>query len=726
MKKLTQLALMSAIALTGALGFNSCSSGDDAIVDNPNYNPETNEVNTQFVFNVAMGSTNVTRQSEDATQASSSLTSGKFRGIDDAHIMCFRQDGNDGKHVKSPMTAAKDFDMARVVSPGNLSADLSRRVLEMSLPLNSNSIVFYGRATAGDNYNEYGHLDAYTVSDNLNNVEFKLGRRLQASQKTEFQNTEKLLAAILTSVINVNRGTSAIEASATPGEGIPAYGFALPADLQPNLSWAGLVSTDGKSKVDPNVAVTQLEQKLINVYKQMTTIQTAELRNGSGVAVKRMIQDLWSIVNSVRCATPTSQPEAFAKYMAQLINIELTKYFTTASIPTTGAPVSGVEFKDVGSLYQELSTDSYFPTGITKPTSASNPITTYTNLANFPESYNLPDGATHLLFGDGAFSYAENFNSSAVGGGTFTVDDYYYPAELLYFGNSSIYVSDNDHVVNDYPSNVTGWNTAWTAEWKNTHVQSTTRSVAMKNDINYGTALLNTTIGYKSGLTQLEDNNKFIQKRDNNIDETNKKINITAESFKLRGILIGGQWPRVGWNYLRLEGSSEHAGYIYDVDIQNNGAIPASGQSQPTYTMCFDNYTAANTGQEKVYVALELENNTGVDFFGKDNLIPNGCRFYLIGELDPTGKTITWPTYHALPPYDTDGNTIQAPRVFIQDYMTSANFTIGQYSLQYAYLTAPDLRSSSVTLGLSVDLKWSTGITFNDVVLGGDTQTPFE
>ena len=63
-------------------------------------------------------------------------------------------------------------------------------------------------------------------------------------------------------------------------------------------------------------------------------------------------------------------------------------------------------------------------------------------------------------------------------------------------------------------------------------------------------------------------------------------------------------------------------------------------------------------------------------------------------------------------------------RIFIQDYKTVANFKIGEFSLQYAYLTVPDLRSGSVTLGLSVDLSWTTGLTFDDVVLGGDTQTP--
>jgi hypothetical protein len=83
-----------------------------------------------------------------------------------------------------------------------------------------------------------------------------------------------------------------------------------------------------------------------------------------------------------------------------------------------------------------------------------------------------------------------------------------------------------------------------------------------------------------------------------------------------------------------------------------------------------------------------------------------------------TGPTL--PTYHALPPYDAECTTNTIPRVFIQDHMTTAKFKIGANSLKYAYLTVPDLRSSSVTLGLSVDLQWSTGLDFGNVLLGGE------
>ena len=70
MKKIQQLALMSAIALTGAVGFTACSSSDDVSQDvsNPNFNPQTNEVLAKFVFNVSTGNS-TTRQTSAATQA---------------------------------------------------------------------------------------------------------------------------------------------------------------------------------------------------------------------------------------------------------------------------------------------------------------------------------------------------------------------------------------------------------------------------------------------------------------------------------------------------------------------------------------------------------------------------------------------------------------------------------------------------------------------------------
>jgi hypothetical protein len=32
----------------------------------------------------------------------------------------------------------------------------------------------------------------------------------------------------------------------------------------------------------------------------------------------------------------------------------------------------------------------------------------------------------------------------------------------------------------------------------------------------------------------------------------------------------------------------------------------------------------------------------------------------------------------------------------------------------------PDLRASSLTMGLSVDIEWRSGLTYNEIVIGGN------
>jgi hypothetical protein len=132
--------------------------------------------------------------------------------------------------------------------------------------------------------------------------------------------------------------------------------------------------------------------------------------------------------------------------------------------------------------------------------------------------------------------------------------------------------------------------------------------------------------------------------------------------------------------------------------------------------------------QVSVYVALELVNNTGKDFWGELNLIRNGGTFYLVGKLDikadeVVGQEIKFPDekFFHYPPFYDDGQTIKVKRVFMQDYMTNAKFQIGENSLQHAYMTIPDLRSSQISLGLSVDVDWQEGLDFT-VLLGGATQ----
>ena len=749
MKKYFNFAFVSAIALLGAGVFTACSSesgmdlGDNT---NPNYDPVEQSVYAQFVFNVSTGNQATTRQSSAATQATTSET---FRGINNAALFTYKLDA-DGKHLATAAVANKYIDLGSPLASGTITTANSHRVLEMSLPINTNTMLFYGKAPEGtassaeatkgySAYDLYGHLDDYTLAGgtdenagkDISAANFELGKRMTAANLTKYNEIKKLLGGVLTCIINTKIADGnhvALDAA--------HYGVDVATDEYPDVvTWADYANADGKSPVETTHELYSLEAKLAEVYKALTNIQTAqgELRAGYGTAILHTIEDVWSVINSIQCATPFSKGEAVAKKLAELIHVEINKYFDGA-VPMTGdnkgGAVTGVAFKPVSTMMTAFNTDTAWPTG-THPTVSG---IGSEDLSKFPMAYAVPSGAAHYDWksSEKIFEYVTNYNTSSVGGASgFTVESYLYPAELLYFGNSPLRVSGTEHKEPTYPNGVDNWkdNAKWSSDWiNNSHVVSTTKSVAMRNNINYGSALLKTTVGYKSST--LKDNNHAIQKaKDPSIgagDEPDKEITVNATSFQLVGIVIGGQYKKVGWDFIPKT-SDNTQGYIYDKAIpEGANSIPAytatPTPSNPNYTLVFDNYKAGDGGQDVVYVALELKNNTGQDFYGKHDLIRAGDSFYLVGKLDPT--SITWnslgqlSTDHPLPPYNADGSSIQTVRVFMQDFMTTANFWFNETSLHEALLTVPDLRHSSLTLGLSVDMSWSTGITFSDVILG--------
>ncbi len=87
MKKLINRMFLGISVVTFAAAFTACSSSDELDAsNNPNFDPEKNEVLTQFVFNVSTGNTPTTRMTEAATQAVE-VTAAGFRGIDNAVLM---------------------------------------------------------------------------------------------------------------------------------------------------------------------------------------------------------------------------------------------------------------------------------------------------------------------------------------------------------------------------------------------------------------------------------------------------------------------------------------------------------------------------------------------------------------------------------------------------------------------------------------------------------------
>ena len=355
-----------------------------------------------------------------------------------------------------------------------------------------------------------------------------------------------------------------------------------------------------------------------------------------------------------------------------------------------------------------------------------------TNITSFPHTqFGIPDGAAQLSYvttsTTAEFVYLDPNQALANPGNTFN------PAEIAYYVNSPIRTTSEDVKTDDYPNGVNPWddNSQWAPKnWKvNSRVQSNTRGIAIRNNINYGVALLESKIAIGSGFTHFKDN-----KAAKTHDANDNQIPIDNHHLTLTGILVGGQINTVDWQFLpKTSTGSEFTYVVYD-DAIASGTIPTPTGNE-NYTLVLDNYNktiADDATQSAVRVALEFKNE-GDPFWGKDNIIPKDGIFYLIAEL-PVASTAsgkitgvpTWPdeSKYAIPPvYGVDGTTVpsgktkghskQINRVFIQNFVTSVTFTLGENSLKNAYVTVPNLASTQMSLGLSVDLKWHTGFTYN-------------
>lgn len=743
MKKYFNYALAGAIALLGANGFTACSSNDSlADGDQPQapvsekYNPATGEVGVDFVMNVATNN-GTTRMTSANTQAS---TTDAFRGIDKAYLMTFAL-ASDGSHVGAAQSASKNYSLGNVLTAGYLDPDgtggtpKSRRVLELALPTGTNSLMFWGKAIKNGTDNAQGKI-TWNISQNLAETSFELGRRIPADNsawgQTSFGQYQDLMAKALTKIVQTQVNYD-VTYNAENKQGTLKWSDYI------TVSGTGSTATMAVKTTDPSnsdVSICPLGEILGNAFYQMNRIYDKEQRAGSGKAIAMMIGDLALIIEKVSGSTPMSMEEAIAKEVGRAVQTSINSFFSN--------PTSNCQWQAASTVKTNASW---------APSSGSDLINGG-NLNEFPTNFNVPEGAAILGFTihDGTqnsftYYYKTDVPSYAMSGdllGTFNVFNYRYPAELCYFGNSPVRVSNKAHVSSEYPDGASAWeNNPWDTDWTaNSKVLSTTRSVAMQHNINYGSALMRTTV--KFGASTLKDNNKAIQQERKEVTEDDKSIDVSSTGglFTLTGILIGGVEAEMGWNYVAKATSPTFNNFIYDKDIPNT-AIPAygSGASAPVYTLVWDNWNPASSGgdQNDVYIALEFVNNTGGDFWGWNNLIRNGATFYVTGKLDPDvttadklaalGKTaeqyaadkslgITWPVNYALPPYNNSGNTIKERRVFIQDYTTNANFVLGTNSLQKALVALPDLRSTQISLGLSVDLEWSQGLEFGDITLG--------
>ena len=690
MKKYFFYAMMSAIALTGAVGISSCSSSDEATADvNPTYDPATGTVTAQFVLNIASDtkSNNSTRSSATTVQAGGE----HFRGIDNTLLFAFQTSGKGFVDATiAGAEAANRYDLGVVAAAGSLDNDgnNSHRILELSMPTGTDAMLFYGKAIKASDAvdNEVGKV-TYSVSGSTATAfHFDLNTRV-GENATKYEHAAQILAAIMTKIVNVE-GSYTVNTTDYP-------------------SWTGAATLTSTWKdMNPTTqarALSPLEEILYKAFTTLTHYGTNELRGGSSNAIHTTVKDLYSVTIKVANAIPTSPYEELAKHLAQQINTQINNYFTSSETEA----VTGFKGVDVIKTAMGASWNSAWD-GVLS-----------TELSNFPITFNLPAGIAQLDYTSSTNKFSHKHPGTSLLDKSTSTDPnaYMFPAELMYYCNSDVRTSNKEKTSSSgYPNGVANWDntSSWDSDWEGTSVTSATRATAMKKNVNYGVAMLKSTVQIKEAVTSLEDNRAAL-----NPGETNKTFTPANINFTWTGVIVGGQPASVDWQFLPSTGFDK---LVYDNQVTGvaaGTAVPktAGSASAPNYTILFDNYTSGST-QNKVRVALQFVNN-GEDFWGRDNLIRAGQTFYLIAELDPTGMSIpAWDTYYQVPPLDATGVSTKTTRVFVQDYMTTANFkftadgTNHTSSLQNAYVTIPDLRSSQLSFGLSVDLDWRPGLTF--------------
>ena len=393
-----------------------------------------------------------------------------------------------------------------------------------------------------------------------------------------------------------------------------------------------------------------------NILHTMYT-EFIKLRAGSSADVQAVVTDLY---NSLKDKTDATSK----KVVEDILNttyVEVTT--TTEGDVTTTTPVlenGKIKFKEI--------------------------------ISGYPANIYLPDGAALVNWNNGfevaiPLSYDSQVydnENNLVSGFLFnvpTLQDYVYPASLYYRANSQINVSTTSKA-SYYTSESTWPGVLGKYEGVKGAVSGETKSIAIYDQVEYAVGRMDLKV--KANASTLQDNDN---------------VAFDATKFQVTGVLIGGQ-KQVDFEFLPVSAAAEKT--IYDNQTE--------GISLNTGNPVLANRTLVLETEDEVVVkfAIELVNN-GAAFRGVDGIVPTGCKFYLIGQINPAvGGT---PIAGGEDNRQTDKDEEAIIRVFLQDFVTTINASVE--NLKHAYNVVPDLRAPKLELGLSVNLDWNAANTYS-------------
>lgn len=650
MKKNFFYALMSAIALTSAVSFTACSSDDGAVADpNPTYDGST--VKTQFSISFPQNVAS-TRMSSGTVQADQTIAS--FRGMDGIVLIPYfnatNRDARLGANITlgaGKMVKPNNPNTVNAIPEGSLLAN-SNAVLynDVTIPVGTAGFLFYGEAAASAGGTEFtdGCLTATGLDGESSGISFTP-----------------------TPVLGWKTGENV--APFTPNEPTMTIGNALAAYVS---SIAAASYDDGTEETANDVQYiwakcanqTNSGQPWYNAGLGAMYTAFTSMKAGASGYVQTVVQDLYS---SIKDNTDK------------------------VSVAIKAAILNSIYASDAGS-----GTLTFTPA-----------------ISGYPANLNMPEGAAALTWSSpnanepkvatavGGSNFGHSVETPATAMNVVNMTNIVYPASLYYYVNSSIKTS-NTSKASYYDGSL-----PWTKEdgdnildkyTDGTSVQPSTRSVAIKDPIQYAVGRLDVTVKKLNAA-------KYF-------DRKGEEVIIPTDGFELTGVLIGGQ---KGVNYeFTPTGATEYTIYdnVMNTDGSNKNIVKADQDAGTNYTLALE--TAKD---QAVYVALEFKNNSDQDFRGYDGIVKKGGTFYMIAQLNPKQDVAD----------QVSGVANTGNKVFKQDFKTIANFTIGAGAADAnndgtsdapagfanAYTTIPDLRTPKLELGFSVDLTWQAGIQFD-------------
>lgn len=302
----------------------------------------------------------------------------------------------------------------------------------------------------------------------------------------------------------------------------------------------------------------------------------------------------------------------------------------------------------------------------------------------YPGNLGLPDGAGALRWNDTEKKFEVIINAPE--SSTMPLSDhnrFAYPPELYYFIKSPIKTSTSQRE-SDYSE--TEWDDVLaTYQTDNATVQTTTRSVAVKNPLDYAVGSM--VVYIQAASASLEDNSQEAHDAEGGSTITVQDValgTVGDQKFPLTGIQVDGQYQQT-CEFLPVGDTKDSENHtvkakeyiVYDKSI--SGVYLTADISSPAYSLAYQ-----SRDDKPVDIVLEFQNNSGQDFYGYDNgIVYKNTKFYLIGQI--------WP--------DGESSVDKERRVFTKDHKTVLNLTIR--SLKNAYNVIPDLKTAAYAVHVS-------------------------